>query len=355
MVECVRATAGLYGTAPTCYLSLAARVEGFHKRDLDLELYERRSLRRMRALRGSGFMIPVEMINVVVSAEDREGWYGQHVEKVLNSAGRNLLEKEVLQAMKGRIVTTRELRQELALEGARAEALKYLMAMLTGQQRITSAGVVGGWRSNQFRYALWEEWFPAHPPQKIDAEMARVQIANWYLSGHGPATLNDFKWWSGLKKENARIALESSEAVMVSNEDDPMYDLPGRPDAPTPSGLRLLPVWDTAIVTQESRRRMVDPSHYRFVYDFDGNATSTVVIDGSVAGVWDRKGDNKRLIVKAAPLTGFGSAEWDAIETEASVIGRAVGADEVDVVRMSELTDLQAAGRNRFLSPLSGQ
>jgi hypothetical protein len=33
------ATAGIYGTAPTCYLSYAGRVEDFRLADLNEELY----------------------------------------------------------------------------------------------------------------------------------------------------------------------------------------------------------------------------------------------------------------------------------------------------------------------------
>lgn len=99
---------------------------------------------------------------------------------------------------------------------------------------------------------------------------------------------------------------------------------------------------------------MIDERHYRFVYDRDGNATSTIAVDGVVVGVWDRKGDEKHLLVKASPLEGFGKSEWSAIEAEAVILGAALGVEDVMVERFEAPVDLQAAGRNRFLSPLSG-
>ena len=354
VVDCVVGTAGLYGTAPTCYLSLAARVQGFSKSDLDDVLYTERGLIRTRALRGSQFMIPIGMIDTVKSASDRKSWHGDYADKIISVDGREGLTREVLSVMEGRVMTTREIRVELGLEEARAEALKYLMALLSDKRVIASATVNGGWRSNQYGYAVWEEWLPDSPPQDLDPAEARAEIANWYLAGHGPGTVDDFKWWSGLNKTNAREALENSKAVTVDTELGEMYDLEDRPAPVVVDALRLLPVWDTAIVTQASRRRMVSEEHYRYVYDRDGNATSTVVLDGAVVGIWDRQGDDAHLEVKAAPLQGFDADTWIAIESEAEAIGAALGVDDLEVVRVSEPVDLHEAKRNRFLSPLSG-
>jgi hypothetical protein len=354
VVDCVIATSGLYGTAPTCYLSLVARLPGFVREDLDRALYEDRTLLRMRALRGSSFMIPIEMIDTVVSAEDRKGWYGQYVEKIIDVKGREKLTREVLDVLKGRVMATREIREELALEGDRAEALKYLMSMLSGQQLIATATVIGGWRSNQYGYALWEEWLPDAPRQEVDPEQARIDVARWFLGGHGPATVDDFKWWGGFKKTNARAALEASGAVTVDTPLGEMFDLADRPEPVTSEGLRLLPVWDTALVSQADRRRMVDEADRHFVYDVSGNTTSTIVHNGAVVGIWDRQGDDARLVVKAAPLPGFDTEAWDLVESEAEVVARALGAPDLDVVRVDDPVDLHQAKRNRFLSPLSG-
>ena len=317
-------------------------------------LYEERGLVRTRALRGSQFMIPIEMLDAVKSASDRRGWHGEYVDKIIDVEGRKRLTREVLAVMAGRVMTAREIRVELGLEGPRAEALKYLMAMLSDQRHIASAAVNGGWRSNQYGYAVWEEWLPGAPPRDLDSEESRATIANWYLTGHGPGTVDDFKWWSGLNKTNARAALEDSDGVTVDTELGEMYDLEERAGADAAQGLRLLPVWDTAILTQAGRRRMVSEEHYRYVYDRDGNATSTIVLDGAVVGIWDRQGDDTHLQVKASPFGRFDADSWKGVESEARVIATALGAGDVEIVRVKKPTDLHEAGRNRFLSPLSG-
>lgn len=54
-------------------------------------------------------------------------------------------------------------------------------------------------------YALFEEWLPDARSKPRDASLA--EIARRYFLGHGPATINDFAWWSGLSKADARQAL----------------------------------------------------------------------------------------------------------------------------------------------------
>ena len=53
---------GIYGSAPTCYLSLLARDRKFRFADLDRILYEDRAAGRIRAMRYSLFTIPTYLL-----------------------------------------------------------------------------------------------------------------------------------------------------------------------------------------------------------------------------------------------------------------------------------------------------
>jgi len=54
----------------------------------------------------------------------------------------------------------------------------------------------------QFTYALLEERAPAS--KILDRDEALVELTQRYFRSHGPATLQDFVWWSGLTVEDAR-------------------------------------------------------------------------------------------------------------------------------------------------------
>jgi hypothetical protein len=347
--EAVEATAGIYSTAPTSYLSCVARVPGFVADDLDRALYRDRTLLRIGALRGSGFLIPVERIDAVASASDRRGWHEGAVDKAVGEKKRRQWTSQILDLLDGEILRAREIRARLGMSGEESEPLRFLLSSLTDRRMIVAASGVRSWRDNQHGYAIWDQWLPDHPVRRIDTDEARAEVASWYLYGHGPATLEDFSWWSGLNKTNARHALDSVAVV----EGD-LYDIGGRHHVDRPSGLRLLPIWDTAAVTQKTRRRMVDERHYPYVYDASGNLTSTVVLDGEVIGIWDRGGDNNRIEIKVAFFEPDHKSEVEAVESEAAILANAVGATDVTVAVVDRIVDLTQASRNRFMSPLSG-
>jgi uncharacterized protein YcaQ len=63
------ATAGVYSAAPTRYLSFAARVREFRLAHLDKEYYRRRRLVRLRCMRQSAYIEPLEALPAVVGAK----------------------------------------------------------------------------------------------------------------------------------------------------------------------------------------------------------------------------------------------------------------------------------------------
>jgi hypothetical protein len=346
--EAVELAGGIYSTAPTSYLSFAARIPDFHRSQLDNALIRDRSLARLGTLRGSGFLVPIAKGDAVMSAADRTPWYQRSADKLVGEETTAEWRVAVLGLLDGQPLPARSIRQQLGVEGRGGEALRYLLSAMTQTRELAAATAEGGWRSNQYNYAIWSQWFPDHPPAQVEPESARADVARWYLQGHGPGTVDHFSWWSGLNTKNARLALDA-----VADDDDGVYDLEVDPPS-EPSGLRLLPVWDTALVAPRGRRRMVRTENQPFVYDASGNVTSTVVRDGEVIGVWDRGGDDRRIEIKAVGFKPFNRHIRSLVADEAGLMASSVGADEVEVEFVDQLVDLTAAPRNRFLSPLKG-
>lgn len=300
-------------------------------------------------MRGSAFLIPIDRIDAVASAPDREEWYTGAVDKAVGDDKRRRWTAEVIEILDGRVLRAREIRSEMGVSSEQSEALRFLLTSMSQHRLITAASGTVGWRDNQYGYARWDQWFPDHPARELDPDEARIDLARWYLQGHGPATVEDFAWWCGLKQANAHTAL----SAVAGADGDGFHDLPDRDQAGDPTGVRLLPMWDTALVTQKGRRRMVAPERYHYVYDASGNVTSTIVSDARVVGVWDRSGDNSRIEIKAAFFEPPGKSTIEAVESEATIIATAVAASDVTVEVVDRIVDLTAASRNRFMSPLS--
>lgn len=63
----------------------------------------------------------------------------------------------------------------------------------------------GGRRGKQFTYALLDERAPH--AKTLGREEALAELAGRYFTSHGPATVHDFVWWSGLTGADARVGL----------------------------------------------------------------------------------------------------------------------------------------------------
>jgi hypothetical protein len=64
----------------------------------------------------------------------------------------------------------------------------------------------------QQTFVLLEEWLPG--ARRLDREEALGELARRYFTGHGPATIADFAWWSGLTRSDAsRAVLLAGKAI----------------------------------------------------------------------------------------------------------------------------------------------
>ena len=64
----------------------------------------------------------------------------------------------------------------------------------------------GARRDKQFTYALIDERVP--PAKALTRDEALAELAKRYFASHGPATVRDFVWWSGLTVRDAQAGLD---------------------------------------------------------------------------------------------------------------------------------------------------
>jgi uncharacterized protein (DUF2267 family) len=357
----VEATGGVYGTAPTCYLACAARLTGFRVEHLDAELYEHRSLVRLRCMRGSAYVEPAGALPAIFAAtrDDRA------LARVVKAAGIEEAEYERLaRAVEAalrdheRPATVAEIRELLGAEAPKA--LSHVVGLMGRQGRLARATVRGGWKSDVYAYALWEDWV-GEPLSEADPVDARAQLARRYLAAYGPATADDLRWWAGWKAgetkaalaalgdELATVDLEGTEALVLATETDALAD--ADPDAGR--GTRLLPVWDSWFMGYRDRARQVSREDYPNVYDKAGNATSVVTVDGVAAGVWElAEADADAVAVRVALFADASEAWWSGVEDAAGRIATMLGASELRVERAERPGPLADGARNAFLAPI---
>lgn len=186
----------------------------------------------------------------------------------------------------GKQLTRAELTAALAQAGIAAKGLRFLLML---QRALTDSLLCYGVRrGKQQTLTLLDEWLPPTPVLTRDEAIAR--LAKRYFTSHGPATLQDFAWWSSLTITDARAGLEMVKAELVQEViDGQTYWLTSSlPTLTTNQALPtayLLPAYDEYTVAYKDRSAVLDPAYFQQA----GNGLSpAIVIDGQIVGIWKR-------------------------------------------------------------------
>lgn len=147
----------------------------------------------------------------------------------------------------------------------------------------------------QFTYALLEERVPA--TKKIDREEALAKLTRRYFRSHGPATLQDYAWWSGLSAADVKRGVEIVERYLdkVTVGKKVYWNLPSNKTAPQSSHIaHFLPAYDEYFVAYKDRGDVFEPPSVTS-WDMLG---PTVISDGTVVGMWKRTSGKNSVDVK---------------------------------------------------------
>jgi hypothetical protein len=268
--------------APSMYIGLWSRVEGFEREALT------RALERRTVVQGTLMRATIHLVSprdywpfaVGIRAARREHW--------LRTRRDHPPPKEMAAA-------ARRLRKRLAGGSLRRTEIDELL----GAGPVLTNGVgmwldlvrvppSGTWeRRRADLYAAAEDWLG---PADLTPSDAVEHLVRRYLAAFGPAPRRDIADWAGVPVSDISPALEGLRLRRFRGEDGhELVDLPRapRPDADTPAPVRFLPVWDATLLVH-ARRAGILPEEYRSrVFNSKTpHSVHTFLVDGSVAGTW---------------------------------------------------------------------
>ncbi|ARC57654.1 hypothetical protein AS850_11285 [Frondihabitans sp. 762G35] len=155
-------------------------------------------------------------------------------------------------------------------------------------RRIAGDGVVvlGPTIGREQAFVLRDEWLVDSP--RLERDEALAALAARYARSHGPATVHDLAWWSGLTVSDTRRAvLLAGEAV--ARDRDGLLVAPDAPRPARPGSVRLLPGFDELLLGYSDRTASLRPEDLaRVVPTSNGLFLATVTLDGRVRGTWRR-------------------------------------------------------------------
>jgi hypothetical protein len=220
---------------------------------------------------------------------------------------------------RGRQLTRQELAAILREAGIAASGSRLGHIMMRAE--LDAVICSGALRGKQFTYALLDERVP--PGRMIEREEALVELARRYFTSHGPATAQDFSWWSGLSAADARTGLEMVRSELVSEPvDGRMYWYPDRPEPPAAKKpvMHLLPNYDEHVVAYRHHGPSLDDTALKHRLPADQTLNAHLIArNGLIIGGWRRVSENKSTLIRTQlniTLTKTEQAELQAATEE---------------------------------------
>jgi Winged helix DNA-binding domain len=185
----------------------------------------------------------------------------------------------------------------------------------------------GARRDKEFTYALLEERVPR--AKTLDRDEALHELARRYFSTRGPATADDFAWWSGLTKADAKRAAESAAAELDhSIIDGRSYwsSAPARIAKRRTPIAHLLPNYDEYFIGFRDRSAFAERLRAAGIEArTDALSGHILAINGQIVGGWGRTFRGKTAVLRLKQLEALSTPENRAVGAAAKRLGEFLG------------------------------
>lgn len=201
----------------------------------------------------------------------------------------------------GKQLVRPEIRAELAKKKLPLEENRLSHMLMHAELACVIAS--GRREGKQFTYAHFDDRAPK--ARSLDRDDALAELSRRYFATRGPATIQDFMWWSGLSAVDARAGVASlpkhfvrekigrkeyifSDAVIF----DPKQQL----------STFLLPDYDEYGISYKDRDALNPREHKGPVRNGISIFNHLVIVDGIMAGTWTRDAAAKVKVTLLHPL-----------------------------------------------------
>jgi hypothetical protein len=220
----------------------------------------------------------------------------------------------------GKFLTRTELGEVLSRAGITAKGMR--LGYIIHRAELDAIVCSGPRRGKQFTYALLDERAPQAKSLPYDEALA--ELTKRYFTGHGPALLEDFAWWSGLTKTQARTGLEMVKSGLTRETvGDRDYWLAPHPPLvkETSPTAHLLPNYDEYLLSYRDTRPVLDPAHAHMIETGNPIFGHFLVIDGRMAGVWRRDLRKDVVTITLKRFAPLSEAQEEAVHAAAERYG----------------------------------
>ena len=266
---------------------------------------------RTYAMRGTAYLLASDDLPLYAAAMrqvhgGRDRWFtafGLDAKRAYEVFG------AIAAALDGRILSRQELVDELQRRAGSwvFEVFDPTLADLTAMAAYAGVLAYGPPQGAKTTFVRADQWCPRW--SEVDEEDALGEMVHRYVAGYGPVTHNDLARWLAIKAAAARqllgslgdrltqVDLEGTTAWLPADDAEPA----GGDERDPGRAVCLLPQYDCYILGAGPLDRVVaadaeDLIRRRNRGRYEGAAgMSVLLVDGIVAGVWERQQRGRRL------------------------------------------------------------
>jgi hypothetical protein len=269
---------------------LGARVPGSVVADVDAAIASREIVRSW-PMRGTLHFVPAEALRAILAItgpRELQRATTRHRQLELDAGTHPRARAVAERALAGTSLSREELLAAWEAAGIATTGQRgYHLIWRLAQEAVVCCGPVEG---RGQRFVLLDEWAPATGPQP-EREQTLAELLVAYAAGHGPVTVRDFAWWTGLTLGDARLAHAAAGAAVVGFDDAHHVFADSLVDAgPVSRGGRrhALAAFDEYFLGYAERGAVCDPRHAPRVVPGSNGVFQPILVDGRgvVEGVW---------------------------------------------------------------------
>ena len=167
-----------------------------------------------------------------------------------------------------------------------------------GQEALVCFGPREG---KQQTFVLLDQWLPKKRDISRDEAIAEVVLK--YFASHGPATIHDLAWWSGLTIADVKRGIAAVAGKLIEHKIEGKSFFTGLLEGKIVQGnsAYLLPSFDEYFISYKDRSHIIDDHHKEDVNrGLNGFFNPIIVIQGRVEGTWKREVKKGTVLVHPA-------------------------------------------------------
>ena len=219
----------------------------------------------------------------------------------------------MVRALEGnRYLTRDELSEFLNAAGISTKEQRLPHILMEAEiDRVICSGPMKGKKQT---YALLEE----RVPNKIEltTDEALALLARKYFTSHGPATIADFTWWSGLPVSQARkaVALNDKHLHSETINNETYWFAENQTINPLPDSAFLLPAFDEYLVSYKNREAAINADDHSKAVSKNGIFWPILVVNGIISGMWKKVVKKDSMIVEIDHFRPHSKKEKNLVE-----------------------------------------